>query len=60
MPQGRNKTGEEDVEFQVMLPNINLLYLFCSVLVLLDRSYMSRFWVRAPLLGAASSRRLLI
>ena len=46
MPQGRNKTGEEDVEFQVMLPTINLLYLFCGVLVLLDLSYMSRFWVR--------------
>lgn len=27
-----------------MLPNINLLYLFGSVLVLLDLSYMSRFW----------------
>jgi len=27
-----------------MLPNINLLYLGCSVLILLDRSYSSRFW----------------
>ena len=46
MPQGRDKTDGEDVEFQVMLPTINLLYLFYSVLVLLDLSYMSRFWVR--------------
>ena len=29
-----------------MLPNINLLYLFCSVLILLDGSYMSRFWTQ--------------
>ena len=27
-----------------MLPNINLLYLGCSVLILLDRSYSGRFW----------------
>ena len=43
MPQGeRDELGK--VEFDVMLPNVNLLYLFFSVLVLLDRSYMSRFW----------------
>ena len=29
-----------------MLPNINLLYLFCGVLILLDLSYMSRFWTQ--------------
>ena len=45
MPQGRGKADWEGAEFAVMLPNINLLYLFCSVLILQDRSYMSRFWV---------------
>ena len=30
----------------MMLPNINLLYLFCRVLILLDGSYMSRFWTQ--------------
>ena len=44
--QGGDKKEWEDVEFAVMLPNINLLYLFCSVLVLLDLSYMSRFWTQ--------------
>ena len=29
-----------------MLPNINLLYLFCGVLILQDLTYMGRFWVR--------------
>ena len=46
MPQGRKKTEVEDIEFMTMLPNINLLYLFCSVLILLDGSYMSRFWTQ--------------
>ena len=50
MPQGRleenEKTEWEDAEFTVMLPNINLVYLFCSVLVLQDRQYMSRFWTQ--------------
>ena len=45
MPQGR-KSMSEDVEFNVMLPNIDLLYLFCSVLILQDRTYMSRFWTQ--------------
>ena len=48
MPQGKDKEGWESAEFKVMLPNINLLYLFCGVLVLADLSYVSRFWVRAP------------
>ena len=46
MPQGRHKSEVEDMEFSVMLPNINLLYLFCRVLILLDGSYMSRFWTQ--------------
>ena len=31
----------------VMLPNVNLLYLFCRVLVLLDPMYLGRFWTQA-------------
>ena len=46
MPQGRNKTPRESAEFKEMLPNINLLYLTCSVLILMDRSYMNRFWTQ--------------
>ena len=46
MPQGRYKSKTEDIEFSVMLPNINLLFLFCRVLILLDVSYMSRFWTQ--------------
>ena len=29
-----------------MLPNINILYLGCGVLALMDLSYMSRFWTQ--------------
>eukprot|EP00900_Chrysochromulina_parva_P008962 jgi/Chrpa1/18067/Chrysochromulina_OHIO_Genome00025503-RA len=46
MPQGRDKTPSESAEFKEMLPNINLLYLTCSVLILMDRTYMSRFWTQ--------------
>jgi len=44
MPQEPNRTKLEKLMFKCMLPNINLLYLFAAVLVLLDMSYMSRFW----------------
>ena len=46
MPQGRDKEEWEDAEFAVMLPNINLRYLFCSVFILADLSYVSRFWTQ--------------
>ncbi|KOO31756.1 trafficking protein particle complex 8 [Chrysochromulina tobinii] len=46
MPQGAKKTLRESAEFKEMLPNINLLYLTCSVLILMDRTYMSRFWTQ--------------
>ena len=45
MPQGDKKTWEL-IAFRVMLRNINLLYLFCGVLVLADLSYISRFWTQ--------------
>ena len=47
MPQGE-RTAQEKVDFKRMLRNVNLLYLGCSVLILLDGTYLSRFWVRAP------------
>ena len=43
MPQGE-KTALEQVELRAMLPNINLLYLGCAVLIIQDLSYLSRFW----------------
>ena len=51
MPQGPKegpdkKLDWEACEFAIMMPNINLLYLFCSVLILLDRQYMGRFWTQ--------------
>ena len=46
MPQGKSKTAVEKREFATMLPNINLLYLTATVLILLDMSYMSRFWTQ--------------
>jgi len=38
------RTAADKAEFGQMLANINLLYLGCRVLVLMDRTYMSRFW----------------
>ena len=40
------RSPAQKVAFKVMLSNINWLYIGCSVLVLLDLSYLSRFWVR--------------
>ena len=46
MPQGHERTDSEQLAFGLMLRNINLLYLGCSVLLLADRSYLSRFWTQ--------------
>ena len=46
LPQG-DRTEEEAADFGRMLREVNLLYLGSSVLILLDLSYVSRFWVRA-------------
>lgn len=32
--------------FQRMLPSVNLVYLGCSVLSIIDQSYISRFWTQ--------------
>lgn len=46
MPQGPGKTPSEKVYFKWMLDNINVLYLSVSVLIILDLSYISRFWTQ--------------
>jgi len=40
------RTGGEEQTFTLMLRNVNLLYLGVSVLILTDRSYLSRFWTQ--------------
>ena len=45
MPQG-TRTPPEKLEFDAMLPHVNLLYLGLSVLLLVDLSYLSRFWTQ--------------
>ena len=40
------RTPAQRVEFTWMLRNVNMLYLGCSVLILLDLSYISRFWTQ--------------
>ena len=46
LPQGRDKTPDEKAEFDKMLREVNMLYLGTSVHVLLDLSYLSRFWTQ--------------
>jgi len=43
MPQGQRSDAEQ-IEFQMMLPNINLIFLATQVLIIMDSSYFSRFW----------------
>ena len=38
------RTRLEDESFYWMLKNMSMLYIGCAVLILLDRSYQSRFW----------------
>ena len=55
LPQGNQRTDAEIADFKRMLTGVNLLYLGTSVLILLDLSYISRFWVRAR--SRANARR---
>ena len=50
MPQGRDKTAVEEVQFMAMLGQVNVLFATMKMLILLDLSYISRFWCasRAP------------
>ena len=45
LPQ-EQMTGLERLEFDNMLFSMNLIYLGCSVLVLMDRSTLCRFWTQ--------------
>ena len=45
LPQGQ-RTAEENAIFKRMLNAVNMLYLGCSVLLLVDSSYPSRFWTQ--------------
>ena len=45
MPQGEEKTPAQDADFKRMIAQVNL-YLGTSVLILLDLSYVSRFWTQ--------------
>ena len=42
-PQGERTPQEKEI-FSLTLENMNFLFLGASVLILLDMSYMSRFW----------------
>ena len=46
MPQGEEKTAAQQADFARMISQVNLLYLGTSVLILLDLSYVSRFWTQ--------------
>ena len=46
MPQGEEKTAPQEADLRRMLAQVNLLYLGTSVLILLDLSYLSRFWTQ--------------
>ena len=45
-PRG-SRSAEDTAEFERMLREVNRLYLGASVLILLDLSYVSRFWTQA-------------
>ena len=45
MPQ-KPRNLAEDVLFNQMLPSVNLLYLGCSVLAIIDQQYIGRFWTQ--------------
>ena len=44
-PQGE-RTAEEMQNFKMQLRNVFMLYLGCTVLILLDLSFVSRFWTQ--------------
>ena len=45
IPEGL-RSAEDTASFKTMLKEINMLFLGTQVLILLDLSYVSRFWVR--------------
>lgn len=45
MPQ-LPRSHAHQMMFERMLPSVNLLYLSCTVLAIIDQSYISRFWTQ--------------
>ena len=59
MPQGQNKTDSQKHEFGTMLKNVNLLYLGCSVLAIVESHVQSAVFLSchsSPLSSAAARR----
>jgi len=46
MYQGEDRSPEQRARFKWTMQHINLLYIGCSVLILQELSYMSRFWTQ--------------
>ena len=46
MPQGDDRSAAQKEEFKWMLSNVDWIYLGASVLLLVDLSYISRFWTQ--------------
>jgi len=66
--EGDARTDAERRAFRLMLKNVNLLFLGMSVLILTDRSFLSRFWTNfeawlamqdVSMLGLVSARHAL-
>ena len=55
-PRADSRSEVEVKMFGQMLKEVNLIYLGCRVLILLDRQYMGRFWVSAT--GSQQPARL--
>ncbi len=58
-PEGGQRTPMEQKQFDEGLSHANLLYLGCRVLILLDTSYISRFWHAPSRLQPTTSRLAL-
>ena len=57
------RTADDAAHFKWMLRNVNLLYLGCAVLIVMDISYLSRFWTvcsARPLVSASKPSLLKI
>ena len=54
-----DRTPADKHEFGAMLTDVNILYLGCSCLLLVDLSYISRFWTQVPTPTSGLARWLL-
>ena len=46
LPAQGDRTPADKADFQLMLPNINILFLGTLVLILMDLFYLERFWTQ--------------